>query len=147
AQVESFSVDSIGQDIRHHSPGQPPRQLKQRHVQISLCPLCEMTSFAPIAGSFPYYAARWMDPALGFALFFRSDGITFIVMRKLFFTLKGMYLLIVLRVTVPVELTGIQILAQYYYPSYSYVRLSAFPPPRNSSSRGLAECCKLFHTI
>ncbi|CCM02644.1 uncharacterized protein FIBRA_04748 [Fibroporia radiculosa] len=34
----------------------------------TLCSLGEMTSFAPISGSFPHYAARWADPALGFAL-------------------------------------------------------------------------------
>ncbi|KZT00581.1 general APC amino acid permease [Laetiporus sulphureus 93-53] len=34
----------------------------------TLCSLGEMTSFAPISGTFPHYAARWADPALGFAL-------------------------------------------------------------------------------
>ena len=34
----------------------------------TLCSLGEMTAFAPISGSFPHYAARWADPALGFAL-------------------------------------------------------------------------------
>ncbi|KZT69225.1 general amino acid permease 1 [Daedalea quercina L-15889] len=34
----------------------------------TLCSLGEMTAFAPISGSFPHFAARWADPALGFAL-------------------------------------------------------------------------------
>ncbi|CDO68798.1 hypothetical protein BN946_scf184805.g7 [Trametes cinnabarina] len=34
----------------------------------SLCSLGEMTSHAPISGSFPHFAARWVDPALGFAV-------------------------------------------------------------------------------
>ncbi|CCM02658.1 uncharacterized protein FIBRA_04762 [Fibroporia radiculosa] len=34
----------------------------------TLCSLGEMASFAPISGSFPHYAARWVDPAFGFAL-------------------------------------------------------------------------------
>ncbi|KAJ7241440.1 general amino acid permease [Mycena rebaudengoi] len=28
----------------------------------------EMTAFAPVTGTFPYYATRWVDPALGFAV-------------------------------------------------------------------------------
>ncbi|KAG1794453.1 amino acid permease/ SLC12A domain-containing protein [Suillus plorans] len=34
----------------------------------SLCSLGEMTSLAPISGSFPHFASRWVDPALGFAV-------------------------------------------------------------------------------
>ncbi|KAH9951089.1 general amino acid permease 1 [Amylocystis lapponica] len=34
----------------------------------TLCSVGEMTSFAPISGSFPHFAARWVDPAFGFAL-------------------------------------------------------------------------------
>jgi amino acid transporter len=34
----------------------------------SLCSLGEMTSLAPVSGSFPYFASRWVDPALGFAV-------------------------------------------------------------------------------
>lgn len=34
----------------------------------TICSLAEMASFAPISGSFPHYAARWVDPAFGFAL-------------------------------------------------------------------------------
>ncbi|KAF9819345.1 hypothetical protein IEO21_02233 [Rhodonia placenta] len=34
----------------------------------TLCSLGEMTAFAPISGTFPHYATRWADPALGFAL-------------------------------------------------------------------------------
>ncbi|KAJ8583988.1 general amino acid permease 1 [Rhizopogon salebrosus TDB-379] len=34
----------------------------------SLCSLGEMTSLAPVSGTFPYFASRWVDPALGFAV-------------------------------------------------------------------------------
>ncbi|EJF64342.1 general amino acid permease 1 [Dichomitus squalens] len=34
----------------------------------SLCAIGEMTAHAPISGTFPHFAARWVDPALGFAL-------------------------------------------------------------------------------
>ena len=34
----------------------------------SLCSLGEMTAHAPISGSFPHFAGRWVDPAFGFAL-------------------------------------------------------------------------------
>lgn len=27
-----------------------------------------MTAHAPVSGTFPHYAARWVDPALGFAI-------------------------------------------------------------------------------
>ncbi|KAG1733108.1 amino acid permease/ SLC12A domain-containing protein [Suillus lakei] len=56
----------------------------------SLCSLGEMTSLAPISGSFPHFASRWVDPALGFAV---SD------LRSYSSWLS-----------VPVEITGAQIL-------------------------------------
>lgn len=56
----------------------------------SLCSLGEMTSLAPISGSFPHFASRWVDPALGFA-----------VGWNYFFT-NAFY--------VPVEISGAQIL-------------------------------------
>lgn len=34
----------------------------------SLCAVGEMTTWAPISGTFPHFAARWVDPALGFAV-------------------------------------------------------------------------------
>ncbi|KIK04549.1 hypothetical protein K443DRAFT_92828 [Laccaria amethystina LaAM-08-1] len=34
----------------------------------SLCSIGEMTTWAPISGTFPHFAARWVDPALGFAV-------------------------------------------------------------------------------
>ncbi|CAK5267222.1 unnamed protein product [Mycena citricolor] len=34
----------------------------------SLCCVGEMTTWAPISGTFPHYAARWVDPAFGFAV-------------------------------------------------------------------------------
>ncbi|OAX32680.1 hypothetical protein K503DRAFT_870014, partial [Rhizopogon vinicolor AM-OR11-026] len=60
----------------------------------SLCSIGEMTSHAPISGTFPHFAARWVDPALGFA-----------VGWNYFYTNV---------VTVPVEITGAQILITYW---------------------------------
>ncbi|KAG1738964.1 general APC amino acid permease [Suillus lakei] len=54
----------------------------------SLCSIGEMTSHAPISGTFPHFAARWVDPALGFA--------------------------VSTKITVPVEITGAQILITYW---------------------------------
>ncbi|KAF8645075.1 hypothetical protein AX16_008133 [Volvariella volvacea WC 439] len=34
----------------------------------SLCSVGEMTTHAPISGTFPHFAARWVDPAFGFAV-------------------------------------------------------------------------------
>ncbi|KAK0202454.1 general APC amino acid permease [Desarmillaria ectypa] len=34
----------------------------------SLCSVGEMATFAPISGTFPHFAARWVDPAFGFAV-------------------------------------------------------------------------------
>ncbi|KAF8990674.1 general amino acid permease 1 [Cyathus striatus] len=34
----------------------------------SLCAVGEMTTWAPISGTFPHFAGRWVDPALGFAV-------------------------------------------------------------------------------
>ncbi|KIM68252.1 hypothetical protein SCLCIDRAFT_20641 [Scleroderma citrinum Foug A] len=42
----------------------------------SLCSIGEMTSMAPITGSFPYYASRWVDEALGFANYFFTNAVT-----------------------------------------------------------------------
>ncbi|KAL0955295.1 hypothetical protein HGRIS_004184 [Hohenbuehelia grisea] len=38
----------------------------------SLCSVAEMTTWAPISGSYPYYASRWVDPAFGFAVGWNS---------------------------------------------------------------------------
>lgn len=45
----------------------------------SLCSIGEMTSMAPVAGSFPYYASRWVDEALGFSVgwnYFFTNAVT-----------------------------------------------------------------------
>ncbi|KAJ8598043.1 general amino acid permease 1 [Rhizopogon salebrosus TDB-379] len=55
----------------------------------SLCSLGEMTSLAPISGTFPHFASRWVDPALGFARCIDS---------------------IVFRLSVPAEIAGARIL-------------------------------------
>ncbi|KAL5512044.1 hypothetical protein ACEPAH_5263 [Sanghuangporus vaninii] len=38
----------------------------------SLCSIGEMAAHAPISGTYPHYAARWVDPALGFAVGWNS---------------------------------------------------------------------------
>ncbi|KAF8840423.1 general APC amino acid permease [Paxillus ammoniavirescens] len=60
----------------------------------SLSAVGEMTCFAPIIGTFPRYASRWVDPALGFAVgwnYFYTNAIT-----------------------VPVEISGAQLLIGYW---------------------------------
>ncbi|KAF8902381.1 general amino acid permease 1 [Gymnopilus junonius] len=45
----------------------------------SLCAVGEMSTWAPISGTFPHFAARWVDPALGFATgwnYFYSNAIS-----------------------------------------------------------------------
>ncbi|KAI0269710.1 amino acid permease-domain-containing protein [Russula aff. rugulosa BPL654] len=45
----------------------------------SLCSLGEMTSLAPISGTFPYFAARWVQPSFGAAVgwnYFYAQAIT-----------------------------------------------------------------------
>ncbi|KII86065.1 hypothetical protein PLICRDRAFT_178353 [Plicaturopsis crispa FD-325 SS-3] len=45
----------------------------------ALCSIGEMTTHAPISGTFPHFAARWVDPALGFAVgwnYFYNNAIT-----------------------------------------------------------------------
>ncbi|KAJ1300846.1 hypothetical protein OPQ81_002486 [Rhizoctonia solani] len=60
----------------------------------ALCAVGEMTCFAPISGSFPHYAARWVDPAFGFA-----------VGWNYFYTQC---------ITVPVEVTAAQIILTFW---------------------------------
>ncbi|KAA1469644.1 general amino acid permease 1 [Dentipellis sp. KUC8613] len=37
-------------------------------LKLSLACISEMCAFAPVSGTFSHYAARWVDPALGFAV-------------------------------------------------------------------------------
>ncbi|KIJ21073.1 hypothetical protein PAXINDRAFT_165865 [Paxillus involutus ATCC 200175] len=63
----------------------------------SLAAIGEMTCFAPIIGTFPHYASRWIDPALGFAAgwnYFYANAIS-----------------------VPVEISGAQLLIGYWDPN------------------------------
>ncbi|KAL5492326.1 hypothetical protein ACEPAI_3773 [Sanghuangporus weigelae] len=60
----------------------------------SLCAVGEMTAHAPVSGTFPHFATRWVDPALGFATgwnYFYSNAIS-----------------------VPVEVTAAQILLTFW---------------------------------
>ncbi|CAE6483557.1 unnamed protein product [Rhizoctonia solani] len=65
----------------------------------SLCAVGEMTCFAPISGSFPHFAARWVDPAFGFA-----------VGWNYFYTQC---------ITVPVEVTAAQIILTFWDQSHT----------------------------
>ncbi|KAI6046745.1 general APC amino acid permease [Pisolithus marmoratus] len=56
----------------------------------SLCSLGEMTCHAPISGTFPHFAARWVDPAFGFAV-------------------SPPY-----RMSIPVEISGAQLLISFW---------------------------------
>ena len=58
-----------------------------------------MTCFAPISGTFPHFAARWVDPAFGFA-----------VGWNYFYTQA---------ITVPVEVTAAAILLTFWDPSHT----------------------------
>ncbi|KAI0358183.1 general amino acid permease 1 [Trametes cingulata] len=63
----------------------------------SLCAVGEMTSHAPISGTFPHFAARWVDPAFGFAVgwnYFYTNAIS-----------------------VPVEITAAGILLTFWDPN------------------------------
>ncbi|KIK78751.1 hypothetical protein PAXRUDRAFT_16708 [Paxillus rubicundulus Ve08.2h10] len=72
----------------------------------SLCSVGEMTSFAPVRGTFPHYASRWVDEALGFAVgwnYFYTNAIT-----------------------VPVEISGAQLLISYWdsNPDHQWIYLA-----------------------
>ncbi|KAF8833273.1 general amino acid permease 1 [Paxillus ammoniavirescens] len=72
----------------------------------SLCSVGEMTSCAPISGTFPHYASRWVDEALGFAVgwnYFYTNAIT-----------------------VPVEISGAQLLISYWdsNPDHQWIYLA-----------------------
>ncbi|THH16695.1 hypothetical protein EW146_g3987 [Bondarzewia mesenterica] len=56
----------------------------------SLCSVGEMTCHAPVSGTFPHFAARWVDPAFGFAVGWAQA------------------------ITVPVEITAAQILITFW---------------------------------
>ena len=49
----------------------------------SLCAVGEMTSHAPISGTFPHFAARWVDPAFGFAVSFTANFRSYVSTGKL----------------------------------------------------------------
>ncbi|KLO14340.1 general amino acid permease 1 [Schizopora paradoxa] len=60
----------------------------------SLCSVGEMTAHAPISGTYPHFAARWVDPAYGFAMGW-----------NLFYTSA---------VSIPVEITAAQIVITFW---------------------------------
>ncbi|OJA20468.1 hypothetical protein AZE42_04903 [Rhizopogon vesiculosus] len=72
----------------------------------SLCSIGEMTSHAPVSGSFPHFAARWVDPALGFAVGWTSAYVDFFPSSFLCSSTAS--------ITVPAEISGAQILIMYW---------------------------------
>ncbi|KDQ61937.1 hypothetical protein JAAARDRAFT_31430 [Jaapia argillacea MUCL 33604] len=66
----------------------------------SLCAVGEMTSHAPISGTFPHFAARWVDPAFGFA-----TGWNYFYANLM---------------SVPVEITAAAILITYWDPDINH---------------------------
>jgi amino acid transporter len=66
----------------------------------SLCSIGEMTTFAPVSGTFPHFAARWVDPAFGFA-----------VGWNYFYTSA---------ISIPVEITAATILLTFWDPNTSH---------------------------
>ncbi|TFK52732.1 general amino acid permease 1 [Heliocybe sulcata] len=66
----------------------------------SLCAVGEMTSLAPISGTFPHFAARWVDPAFGFAIGWNY-----------FYTQL---------VSVPVEISAATIIVTFWDPNVSH---------------------------
>ncbi|KIM81036.1 hypothetical protein PILCRDRAFT_510889 [Piloderma croceum F 1598] len=70
-------------------------------IYATLTSIAEMTAFAPISGSFPHYAARWVDPALGFA-----------VGWNYFYNVV---------ITVPTEITAAAVLISFWDPDRSHI--------------------------
>jgi amino acid transporter len=69
----------------------------------SLCSVGEMTTHAPISGTFPHFAARWVDPAFGFAVgwnYFYSNAIS-----------------------IPVEITAASILLTFWDPDTKHAAI------------------------
>ncbi|KAI6023372.1 general APC amino acid permease [Pisolithus marmoratus] len=65
----------------------------------SLCSIGEMACHAPISGTFPHFAARWVDPAFGFSVSFLH------------------------RISIPVEITGAQLLISFWDSDTNHVAI------------------------
>ncbi|KIL62344.1 hypothetical protein M378DRAFT_193221 [Amanita muscaria Koide BX008] len=65
----------------------------------TVCSVGEMTTWAPVSGTFPHFAARWVDPAFGFA-----------VGWNYFYTIV---------ISTPVEVTAATILLTFWDPDVS----------------------------
>ncbi|KAF8329445.1 general amino acid permease 1 [Cantharellus anzutake] len=67
----------------------------------TMCSVGEMTSFAPVSGSFPHFAARWVDPAFGFA--------------------TGWNYYFTQAVSIPVQISAAQIILTFWDPNTKHV--------------------------
>ncbi|KAI0343336.1 general amino acid permease 1 [Trametopsis cervina] len=93
----------------------------------ALCAIGEMTSHAPISGTFPHFAARWVDPAFGFAIgwnYWYSNAIS-----------------------IPVEITASTILLTFWDSNVSILSLNSANNPMNHQAAYTAMVCVLITAI
>ncbi|KAH9002723.1 general amino acid permease 1 [Lactarius hatsudake] len=74
----------------------------------SIVSVTEMAVFAPVSGSFSHYAARWVDPALGFAVSFC------LALQNYFYTCA---------VTLPAEITAAAVLIGFWDHNSNHVAI------------------------
>jgi yeast amino acid transporter len=80
-----------------------------------------MTTWAPISGTFPHFAARWVDPAFGFAIgwnyFYGNAYVLFFVLSILKCELNSF---VGYSMSVPVEITAATLLLTYWDANVSF---------------------------
>ncbi|KAH9080386.1 general amino acid permease 1 [Lactarius deliciosus] len=74
----------------------------------SIVSVTEMAVFAPVSGSFSHYAARWVDPALGFAVSFC------LALQNYFYTCA---------ITLPAEITAAAVLIGFWDHNSNHVAI------------------------
>ncbi|KAB5590835.1 General amino acid permease [Ceratobasidium theobromae] len=82
----------------------------------SLCAVGEMTCFAPVSGTFPHFAARWVDPAFGFAVGWNYFYVSTSPGRHQAPALTHVQ---TQSITVPVEVTAAQIILTFWDKSHT----------------------------
>lgn len=75
-----------------------------------------MTCFAPVSGTFPHFAARWVDPAFGFAVGWNYFYVSTSPGRHQAPALTHVQ---TQSITVPVEVTAAQIILTFWDKSVS----------------------------
>ncbi|KAI6044173.1 amino acid permease/ SLC12A domain-containing protein [Pisolithus marmoratus] len=70
----------------------------------TLCSLSEMACHAPISGTFPHFATRWVDPAFGFAV-------------------SSLNYYYVVSISIPVGITGAQLLISFWDDNTNHVAI------------------------